>query len=176
MGTERFALLLRAVNLGSHGKVPMAELRAALTEAGYRGVATYIQSGNVVLDADAGAGEQELTAAVEAIIAERFGLAVPVVARRHAELAAAVAANPFPHRVGEPSRLGVGFAPSALPSAFTAPKGSVDEVAVVGRDVFVYCPNGFGKAKLPAFDRQAGVPVTVRNWNTVLKLLSMTGR
>ncbi|MCC6438474.1 MAG: DUF1697 domain-containing protein [Acidimicrobiales bacterium] len=172
MGTERYALLLRAVNLGGHGKVSMVELRAALTDAGYGGVATYIQSGNVALDADA--GEEELTAAVEAVIAERFGLAVPVVARRHAELAAIVAANPFPHRVDEPSRLGVGFARSALPSAFTAVTGSVDEVAVLGREVFIYCPNGFGRAKLPAFDRQAGVPVTVRNWNTVLKLLSMT--
>lgn len=172
MGTERYALLLRAVNLGSYGKVPMAQLRAALSEAGYANVATYIQSGNVALDT--ALGEAELVAAIEALIAEHFGLAVPVVARRHGELAAAIAANPFPHRVDEPSRLGIGFAPAALPASFDAPTGSRDEVAVVGRDVFIYCPDGFGQAKLPNFDRQAKLPVTVRNWNTVLKLLAMT--
>ena len=66
--------LLRAVNVGGTGRVPMADLRVLLGDLGYREVATYIQSGNVVLTAPAGLSDADLAAAIEAAIAERMGV------------------------------------------------------------------------------------------------------
>ena len=60
------------------------------------------------------------------------------------------------------------------PAASTPVAGSIDEIVVAGRELYLFCPNGQGRAKLPNFDRQLGQPVTVRNWNTVARLLSMT--
>ncbi|MEZ5233513.1 MAG: DUF1697 domain-containing protein [Acidimicrobiales bacterium] len=171
MDTERYALLLRGVNVGGV-KLPMAPLRTALADAGYANVATYIQSGNIVLDA--AADDATVAEGVGAIITERFGLQVPVIVRRHGELLGVVERNPFPQHTDEPAKLSVGFAPVALPTEFTPVEGSVDQVAIIGREVYFYCPNGMGRAKLPKIERRGAPPVTVRNWNTVLKLCSMT--
>src|SRR5690242_11683286 len=72
-------LLLRGINLGPHRRVAMPELRALLSDAGFSEVRTYVQSGNVVLSSDAGAAKAATEA--EALIAERFGFEVPVIAR-----------------------------------------------------------------------------------------------
>lgn len=153
----------------------MPELRRLLGAAGYRNVVTYIQSGNVALDA-AVASDMKLGEDVETLVAQHFGLSVPVIVRRHHELADVVAHNPFTDRLDQPAKIGVGFANTALPKQIALPAGSVDQLVVRGREVYLFCPNGFGRARLPDLDRVAHTPVTVRNWNTVLKLRSMTTR
>src|SRR5688572_680112 len=72
--TARYAVLLRGINLGRARRVGMADLREALTGAGYGNVRTLLQSGNVVLDADAAPGQ--LAPALERVVEERFGFAV----------------------------------------------------------------------------------------------------
>lgn len=95
--------LLRGINVGGTGKVPMAELRAQLTARGFTGVATYIQSGNVVLDS-ADPDPAAVAARVEQVLREHFAVPRPVVVFGRDSYAAAVAANPFP-QVVEPTRL-----------------------------------------------------------------------
>jgi uncharacterized protein (DUF1697 family) len=168
-------VLLRGINVGGKARLPMAELRAALGELGYEDVQTYIQSGNIALDGPK-TPDAKLAATVEAAIKARFGLGVPVVVRTHDELQAIVAANPFAEHLDEPAKVGVGFAPAKLSTTVRPVQGSVDEFVIRGREVYVYCPHGFGRSKLPNFEARSGPPVTVRNWNTVLKLLSMTER
>ncbi len=167
-------MLLRGVNVGGKALLPMAELRRRLAEAGYGNVRTYIQSGNVALDAPA---DRHVTLGedVQALLAQHFGLSVPVMVRRHQNLADIVARNPFADRLDQPAKVGVGFANVTLPEHITVPAGSVDQVVVRGRELYLFCPNGFGRAKLGDLDRVCATPVTVRNWNTVLKLLLMTG-
>ncbi len=84
--------LLRAVNVGGKNPVPMAELRGALTEAGYDDVRTYIQSGNVLLATDA--APAGLETALETVLATRFGFPIPVVVRSHRQLRAVVSQAP----------------------------------------------------------------------------------
>ncbi|MDN5854975.1 MAG: DUF1697 domain-containing protein, partial [Actinomycetia bacterium] len=91
--SDRVAILLRAVNLGKHNRVPMAELRALCERLGIRDVGTYVASGNIVCAAppDLGAELRRL----ETAIADEFGVETPAIGRTHAELAAAVDANPY---------------------------------------------------------------------------------
>lgn len=171
--TVRYGVLIRGINVGGKAKLPMAALRTVLGELGYEDVRTYIQSGNIALDA-AKTPDVELAATIEAAIKDRFGLEVPVAVRTHDELQAVVDANPFSDHLDEPAKVGVGFAPARLSTAVRPVAGSVDEFVIKGREVYVYCPNGFGHSKLPNLEAKAGPPVTLRNWNTVVKLLSMT--
>jgi uncharacterized protein (DUF1697 family) len=43
--------LLRAVNVGGRGKLPMVELKAMAEELGFANARTYIASGNLLFDA-----------------------------------------------------------------------------------------------------------------------------
>lgn len=88
MAVAQHVALLRGVNVGGNNKVPMAELRAALEEAGFDGVRTYIQSGNVLLRSRRSA--RRLEDDVEAVLEQRFGFPVLVVARSHERLRAVV--------------------------------------------------------------------------------------
>ncbi|MFP5022721.1 DUF1697 domain-containing protein [Pseudonocardia phyllosphaerae] len=173
--------LLRGVNVGGTGKLPMAELRAALTAHGFDDVATYIQSGNVVL------GSRETTAtiaaAVETILTAIFGLSRPVVVLDRDEYAELIANNPFP-QVTEPKQLhAIVRADPVSPDDRTAvrraagaarEKGSPDEAAVVGRVVYLHTPDGIGRSALGArLTSRSSAPDgggTARNWATVLKL------
>jgi hypothetical protein len=103
----RYVALLRGINLGSTNRISMPELRAALEEAGFEGVRTHLQSGNVVLDS--GAKPEGVVRKCRQVIKERFGLDIPVVVRTRAELAAVVNRNPLGEVVTEPKRYQVSF-------------------------------------------------------------------
>lgn len=95
---ERYVALVRGINVGGRNKVPMAELRTCLTEAGYLDVRTYIQSGNVAFDSPvtttAPQHAAQLEHEVESLIEQRFGIAVPVVVRSRAQVGAVIADAP----------------------------------------------------------------------------------
>jgi uncharacterized protein (DUF1697 family) len=174
--TARLALL-RGINLGRSRRIAMADLRAALEGAGYAGARTHLQSGNVILASDA-PGER-LEAELEALLGERFGFEVPVVTRTRDELAGTVARNPFVDLIDDPRHLQVSFlgsepeatAVKELAAADVAP----ERVAVLGREVYAWHPNGVAGSDLAQLitDRRLGVPVTARNWRTVTKLLEL---
>jgi uncharacterized protein (DUF1697 family) len=166
--------LLRGVNVGGKNKLPMEALQALLESLGHGEVRTFIQSGNVVFTATKAMTSKSL----ESAIAKQFGLDVAVVIRTPRELAAVVKANPFPR--ADTATLHVGFMVKK-PAAATVAKLDAarflpDEFAIRGRDLYLHLPNGMGRAKLPAYlDRQLKVPTTFRNWNTVNKLIELSG-
>lgn len=90
MATVPCVALLRGINVGGRNKVPMVDLREAFTAAGYTAVTTYIQSGNVLFDAESEAAVDSLEAAIEAMLERRFGLPLVVVVRSHLQLRAVV--------------------------------------------------------------------------------------
>lgn len=143
--------LLRAVNLGSRNKVPMAQLRLALAADGYRDVQTLIASGNVVFDHD-----RPSAAALERLIADEFGVITTVVLRSAAEIRRLAAAKPPFDEVTY--------------VAFTAAKPSRTHglAGVLVADDFVF-PRG-SELNGAQIEKALGVPATVRNWNTVEKL------
>ena len=174
----RYVVLLRAVNVGGTGKVPMPRLRELLAEAGLEDVATYVQSGNVVVSpGSVTGGAEEIGDAVHNAIRDGFGLNVPVVVRTAAQIAKVVAANPFPE--ADPSRVGVLFASGRIPKAeierLAGRATASEDVRRAAGHVFINCPGGFGRSKLAV---AAGAPrndlvVTMRNLRTVAKLAEM---
>jgi uncharacterized protein (DUF1697 family) len=183
--------LLRGINVGGKNKVAMADLREVVADLGHADVATYIQSGNVLFSPDPGdADTSALAAELAAAIADRLGVSAPVVVLSRDELAAAIAANPFPaepdpkrvHAVllsGAPAAEAAGKIDAALERS-TA-KGARDELAIVGRTLYLHTPDGFGNSELAAAvlrilaSPRAGVTGTARNWATTLKLLDLCG-
>ena len=91
-----FVSLLRAVNVGGTGKLPMSDLKRLCETAGFRNVRTYIASGNVVAERDG--SEAEAKAALEAELRAYAGKPVGVIVRTGAEISNVVANNPFPDR------------------------------------------------------------------------------
>jgi uncharacterized protein (DUF1697 family) len=173
----KFIAFLRAVNVGGR-IVKMAELRILCGEMGWREVATYIQSGNIVFESDGKA--QELEAALEKGLEKGFGFAPSVMVRTAAQLRRIAEANPFPGpSEAEPNRVALGLCkekPKAgSAEAILAKARAGEKVAEAGGELWFHYPNGMGTSKLtPAsIDRAAGSPVTARNWRTILKLLEM---
>ncbi len=173
-----YVALLRAVNLGSHGKVPMAGLRSWCEDLGFGDVATYIQSGNVVFTAT-GTDEAEVARALGDRVHHECGVRTPVLVRSGDELAAAVAANPLYDDSLDPKMLHLAFlseAPAADRVAALDPDRSPGDVFVVdGRHVYLHYPGGSGRSKLTNdyLERTLGTVSTARNWNTVRTLLDM---
>lgn len=171
----KYVALLRGVNVGGHRRVPMADLRRTLTDSGYTEVRTLLQSGNVVFEA-AEQPTADLVAAIEARLAAEFGFAVDVMVRSGAELRAMVAANPL--EVREPAKFAVAFLSPAADLGVLAgidpDDYAPDELRVGERELYMYFPDGLGKARLtPILARKLRDTATVRNWNTVTKLLAM---
>ena len=176
---ERIVALLRGVNVGGR-RLSMAELRAHLSAHGCDDVATYIQSGNVVLTPPS--GPADLDDWLSTRIGEAAGFDVPTVTRSAAEIDSVVAANPYPQASG--TQLHVVFFPS-VSAEIEAAIAAVDLDAVApetctlaGRDLYLYLPNGMGRAALPVALEKAGRKQrspggTSRNWNTVRKLQEM---
>jgi uncharacterized protein (DUF1697 family) len=156
----------------------MAALRSGLTEFGCTDVATYIQSGNVVLTPPA--VDAPLDAWLSERIGEIAGFAVPTVTRTAAEIDAVVAGNPYPSASG--TQLHVVFfgeaPPSAVFDAVDPASVAPEEWMLAGRDLYLHLPNGMGRASLPVALEKAGrkvkgPPGTSRNWNTVRKVQAM---
>ena len=156
----------------------MADLRALCTAVGLADVVTYIQSGNVV-----GRTAEKPDAVARGLkerIGAELGLEVAVVVRTAAELATTVRSNPYVRGEPDPRRLHVLFmdrAPErARVAALDPDQSPPDEFTVRGREIFLRLPHGFGRSKLTVdwFERQLGVRLTARNWNTVTKLLELS--
>jgi uncharacterized protein (DUF1697 family) len=170
--------LLRGINVGGKHRLPMKDLAGIFREAGCTDVRTYIQSGNVVFQAEDGLAER-IPAVVADGISERFGFTAPVVTRTAAELEDVAGHNPFLEDGADPKTLHVVFLadrPSDVRIAELDPDRSPpDEFVVRGRELYLHCPNGVGRSKLtaPYFDATLGTTSTQRNWRTVGKLLEL---
>jgi len=171
--------LLRAVNVGGRNMIKMEVLREICAALKFRGAQTYVQSGNVVFECDerdCAVVEKKLAAAIE----KKVGFRPDVMVRTTAELREVVKRNPFAKQRGiEPKKLLVTFL-SSVPDAeglkaARALKPDPEEMHIVGREAFVYYPNGFGKSKFvwTKVERLLKVSGTGRNWNSVLALLEM---
>ncbi|HET6305764.1 MAG TPA: DUF1697 domain-containing protein [Rhodopila sp.] len=166
-----FVALLRAVNVGGTGMLPMDVLRSLCVELGLENVRTYIQSGNVVFES--GMAERALEARLEEALFARMGKHVGVLIRTASALRAIVDANPFPE--ANPAQVGVVFlrepAPGGLLNGLVVP--GREDARPVGREIFVHYPDGMGRSKLKLPPEAA--KGTTRNLNTVARLAAMAG-
>jgi uncharacterized protein (DUF1697 family) len=173
-----YVVLLRGVNVGGKAKVAMAALRDVCAAAGCEDVETYIQSGNAVLSSPL--GDKKLQAVLEDAMAAEFGFRPAVMVRTAGEMAAVVAANPYPDADEKAIHVGFLQAPPASGAAacLSALDCAPEVVTGVGRELYLHLPNGMGRATLPVhIDRcLRPAPVTVRNWRTVTKLAELSAR
>ena len=163
-----FVVLLRAVNVGGTGKLPMAELRAIAAECGFTDARTHIASGNLIFTSDK--GESAVKAALEAKLTAHLGKPVGVAVRTAAEMAGVRDGNPFD---GEPPNRTVAIFLDAKPpsDALDHVAGGKDERLALGtREIYVHYPSGQADTKLRIPAAKEG---TGRNMNTVAKLADM---
>jgi uncharacterized protein (DUF1697 family) len=173
-----YIAILRAINLGARNKISMADLRALFADVGAKDVQTYVQSGNVVFTSSL-RSPAKLVEAIEASIRDRFGLDITVLVRTRDELQQVVDGNPLLGGGRDATNLYVTFLAEAPASdrlgELEAQKFEPDEFQVIGRHVYLHCPNGYGRSKLSnAFlERRLAVAATNRNWRTVTSLAAL---
>jgi uncharacterized protein (DUF1697 family) len=170
--------LLRGVNVGGHNMIKMDALRTLCESLGHRNVQTYVQSGNVVFQTDE-RDSAKMAAKIESAIEKKHGFRPDVVLRTAGEMRSVVAKNPFAKRKGiEPAKLAVMFLASEpvaeIQDAVRKIKPDVEELFMIGRELYIYFPSGQGRSKLvPVLAKVLKDSGTARNWNTVMKLLEM---
>jgi uncharacterized protein (DUF1697 family) len=167
---KSFVALLRAVNVGGTGKLPMSELKAMCEAAGFAEVRTFIASGNVVFKS--AKSEPAIKAVLEASLKQYAGKPVGVLVRSAAELAAVLKANPFPKAASNRTvAIFLDRPPGA--KALEGITGQAGEDVRLGkREIYVHYGDGIGKSKLKI---KAAVDGTARNMNTIAKLTALLG-
>jgi uncharacterized protein (DUF1697 family) len=171
---------LRGVNMSGHNQIRMTDLGALYNDLGFIRPETYIQSGNVIFGNREENCAGDTAAAIEKAILERFGFIVPVMIRSIAEMIKITAVNPFLTEENfDPSKMAVIFLHENTSEEQLRKVSDVsyppDKFAVIGSEIFTYCPNGFGRTKLYTnfFEKKMNVKGTARNWNTVSVLLNI---
>ena len=171
-----YIAVLRAINLGPHNRVAMADLRAMLEKIGFEEPRTIVVSGNVVFRGTS-ASSEKIEALLEAASTKHLGVTTDYFVRSAKEWQAIIAANPFPAEAkSDPARLVMMClrdAPSA--SAVTALQAAIkgrETVRAKGKQAYLVYPDGQGRSKLTIqmIEKALGTRGTARNWNTVLKL------
>jgi uncharacterized protein (DUF1697 family) len=177
----RQVALLRGINVGRNKRLAMADLRQLLQDLGYIDVITHLNSGNAIFTSPL----DPLTTAdaIQQALVRELGVAANVIVRTHAELAAAVAANPLRAVATDPAKQLLGFF-SATPDAervqaLALPMGegaADDQFRIIGKHLYLWCPRGVLDSMFSTvdWDKRLGVATTMRNWNTATKLVAMS--
>ena len=171
--------MLRGVNVGGHNMIKMDALKALCVSLKLKDPQTYVQSGNVIFSSEE-KDQAKLTRRLQDAIEKKFKFRPDVILRTAAEVRDVIKKNPFAKRSGiEPGKLLVNFlvadpGKEAREKALAIKIGPED-LHLIGREAYIYFPNGQGRSKFPwpAIERALGTSGTGRNWNSVTKLLEM---
>ena len=178
--------LLRGINVGGGGKVPMADLRKVVAGLGHFEVATYIQTGNIIFTPSHDDPEA-LATELQTAIAESFGVRTSAVVLSRAELGKVISANPYPDEPNPRYVHGVFLMNDpdeaahrrvAVNVELAASNGSRDEATIIGRTLYLHTPDGFGTSELARElllkkRRDPLATGTARNWATITKLAAL---
>ena len=177
-----YIAMLRGINVSGQNIIRMEDLRRICTKLGFRNVETYGQSGNAVFLAK-GMPPSTLANHTTAALRDDLGLSVPVLIKTVDEIGDVVAGTPFPRETGiDVTKLHVTFLSAPVPARAlknleALPKQS-DQFRVGRREIYLYCPDGYGRTKLSnaALEKALSVVGTTRNWRTVTALLDKASR
>lgn len=177
----KYISVLRGINVSGQKKIKMADLKSLYESLGFQNVVTYIQSGNVIFDAGS-SDKNELKTTTEKAIEERYAFHVPVDIRTHREISDIIDNNPL--GPVDPQKNGTKVLVTFLSAEPAAEKiaglqhhvAEPEQLFVMGKEVYLYCPNGYGKSKLSNtfLEKKLGVGATTRNWKSVLKLYELS--
>lgn len=174
---SKYVAILRGINVGKGRKVLMTDLKNLLAKLGLKNIQTYIQSGNVMFDLRQPESLVVLEDGLNQAISGAFGFDIPVIIRTAREMEESVAINPFlKEDDADIDKLHLTFlkdvpAPELL-IKIKEFQFSPDQFEIIGKEVFVHCPNGYGQTKITNdfFEKKLKVQATTRNWKTVQKL------
>ncbi len=172
--------MLRGVNLGAHKRIKMDALCSICTSLKLEEPRTYVQSGNVIFKTKE-SNWNALAGKIQKAIERKAGFSCDVILRTPDEFRRTIGANPFSKRSDiDPGKLLVTFLASEPPREAHATLRELgakhpEEIHLIGRELYIYFPNGAGKTKLPwsSVERLLKVTGTARNWNSVTKMLEL---
>lgn len=163
-----------------HNSIRMTDLSALFIELGFKDAETFIQSGNVIFSDPGGILHSALSVNIEQAILRKFNYNIPVMIRTDHELRDLFSSNPFLSETNfDPSKMAVLLLHDEPSEAQIQKVAGIDyppdKFKIIGREIFVYCPNGFGKTKIYTnfFERKMGVTGTGRNWKTITTILNI---
>lgn len=166
--------------MAGHNKIKMTDLSALYKKMGFKDAETYIQSGNVVFGISENLSETELNAKIEEAILKEFKYNIPVINRTPEELRAILFLNPFAEEENfNPEKLAVIFLHEKPSESQIEKVRSInyppDKFIIAGKEIYIYCPNGFGRSKIYTgfFENKMKVTGTGRNWNTINALIKI---
>jgi uncharacterized protein (DUF1697 family) len=166
-----YIAILRAVNVGGTGKLPMADLKVMCADAGFTHVETYIASGNVVFISKA--SEAKVKSELEKRLRDYAGKAIGVLVRTESEMQAVLKANPFPKTAPNYTYTIFLDEPPPRDALDHATGLNGEEMRLGTREIYVHYDAGMGRSKLKIPTAKFG---TARNMNTVAKLVEMASR
>ena len=171
--------LLRGINVSGHNMIKMDALKTTLEVVGFTNVETYIQSGNVFVESDEesafGVGFK-----IKQEIFKTFGHDVPTIVIGKNDLELCFKNNPFlKGKDVDTKKLYVAFISKELSSSaineLKISQFKPDEAVIDGNKIFIKYDVGAGKTRFDQkyIEKKLNVTATIRNWNTITKLLEM---
>jgi uncharacterized protein (DUF1697 family) len=177
---QTYISFLRGVNMTGHNSIKMTDLSALYNSMGFADAEPYIQSGNVIFTDPGKRSVSSISEEIEKSILERFGYIVPAMIRTKKQLIEIISSNPYK---GEPD-----FDPTKLAVIFLHDEPSdtqiqkvahinypPDKFKIIGNEIIIYCPNGFGRTKIYTnfFEKKMDVIGTARNWKTITTIINI---
>ncbi len=177
-----YIAMLRGVNVTGHNSIKMEQLRGLCNRLGFQKVETYVQSGNIVFQAKI-ENPAVLSKRIGRSILHSFGFETPVIVRTSTEMENVVANNPFlKEKDIDSSKLHVTFLSAAAQKSSLKRLEDLatgqDRFYPASREIYLYCPGGYGRTKLSnnAIEKALSVTATTRNWRTTSTLLDMVSK
>lgn len=175
-----YIAILRGINVSGHKPIKMEALRVSCEELGFKKVKTYIQSGNIVFQFKK-IKPSELESILASKIKVSFGFDVPVIVKEAEEVYTVLKTNPFlTKRKEDITKLHVTFLnqepDKSLIDKIKVGQYASDEFIVIGKTIYLFCPNGYGNTKLnnSFFENKLKVIATTRNWKTITELVNVS--
>jgi uncharacterized protein (DUF1697 family) len=166
-----------------HNKIKMTELSSLFEKLGFDKAETFIQSGNVIFNDPINLTGQDITIKIEVGIRRKFGYDIPAAIRSITDIKKIVSVNPFLFEEGfDPAKMAVMFMREKPDESKILKVRDInyppDKFKIEGKEIFIYCPDGFGKSKLYTnfFENKMKVIGTARNWKTINTLLEIAER
>jgi uncharacterized protein (DUF1697 family) len=172
---------LRGINMTGHNMINMADLTALFRKLGFKNAETYIQSGNVIFTNPDNQVGTDLELLIEKAIKKKFGHSISVMIRSAEEIKKVLQVNPFIQSEDiDPTKHSALFLKEVPAKAQTDKIAGIDyppdKFCISGREIFIWCPNGFGKTKLYTnfFENKMKIIGTARNWKTIRTLVEIS--
>lgn len=180
---QTYISLLRGVNMTGHNSMKMKDLSLLFARLKFINPMTYIQSGNIIFDAPDAMSEEEISQIITKGIRDKFGYEIPAIIRTPDELGKILKWNPFLNEERfDTSRVAIVFLTNEVTPAQTSKMADYnyppDKFHIAMREIYIFCPDGFGKSKLYTnfFEGKMGVTGTARNLKTISALIEIVAQ